>query len=63
MFDINPILVTLFANIFSDSVGCFFILSILPFAVKKLLSLSRSHSFIFAFISFILGDKSKKILL
>ena len=35
----------------------------LPFAVQKLLSLFRSHSFIFAFISFILGDKSKKILL
>ena len=60
MLDINPILVTSFTNIFPDSVGCFSILSMLPFAVQKLLSLSRSHSFIFAFISFILGDKSKK---
>ena len=30
------------------------------FAVQKLLSLIRSHSFIFAFISFALGDRSKK---
>ena len=33
------------------------------FAVQKLLSLSRSHLFIFVFISIILGDRSKKILL
>ena len=33
------------------------------FAVQKLLSLIRSHSFIFAFISFALGESSKKILL
>ena len=30
------------------------------FAVQKLLSLSRSHLFIFAFIFFTLGDWSKK---
>ena len=30
------------------------------FAVQKLLSLIRSHLFIFAFISFVLGDWSKK---
>ena len=33
------------------------------FAVQKLLSLIRSHLFIFVFISIILGDKSKRILL
>ena len=33
------------------------------FAMQKLLSLSRSHLFIFAFISIILGDGSKKMLL
>ena len=32
-------------------------------AVQKLLSLSRSHLFIFTFISIILGDGLKKILL
>ena len=35
----------------------------IPFAVQKLLRLIRSHLFIFAFISFALGDWSKKILL
>ena len=38
-------------------------LFIIFFAVQKLWSLSRSHWFIFVFISIILGDKSKKILL
>ena len=33
------------------------------FAVQELLSLIRSHLFIFAFISYILGDRPKKILL
>ena len=33
------------------------------FAVQNLLSLIRSHLFVFAFISFTLGDRSKKILL
>ena len=58
--DINPLAVISFANIFSHSVGCLFILSMVSFAVQKLLSLIRSHLFIFAFISFALGDGSKK---
>ena len=33
------------------------------FAVQKLLSLIRSHLFIFVFVSITLGDRSKKILL
>ena len=41
----------------------FCILSMVSFVVQKLLSLIRSHLFIFAFISFALGDRSKKILL
>ena len=32
------------------------------FAVQKLLSLIRSHLFIFAFVSFALGDRFLKIL-
>ena len=52
-----------FTNIFSHSVGCLFILSLVSFAVQKLLSLIRSHVYIFAFISFVIGDASKKILL
>ena len=60
---INPLLVALFANIFFRSVGCLFILFMVSFAVQKLLSLIRSHLFIFAFISISLGERSKKILL
>ena len=60
MLDINPLLVISFANIFSHSVGCLFVLLMVSFAVQKLLRLIRSHLFIFAFISFTLGDRSKK---
>ena len=45
-----------FATIFSHSVGCLFILFMVSFAVQKLVSLIRAHMFIFAFISFALGD-------
>ena len=44
-----------FAIIFSHSEGCFFTLLIVSFVVQKLLILIRSHLFIFAFISSILG--------
>ena len=37
-----------FAIIFSHSEGCLFTLLIVPFVVQKLLSLIRSHLFIFA---------------
>ena len=60
MLDISPLLVISSANIFSHSVGHLFILWMVSFAVQKLLSLIRSHLFIFAFISFVPGDKSKK---
>ena len=49
-----------FANFSLDSIDCFFILLMVPFAVQKLLNLIRSHLFIFAFISFALRDWSKK---
>ena len=45
-----------FTIIFSYSEGCLFTLLIVSFVVQKLLSLIRSHLFIFAFISFTLGD-------
>ena len=54
--------VTSFTNIFSQSVSSLFILFIVSFAVQKLLSLSRSHLFIFDFISISLGDRLTKIL-
>ena len=47
-------------NIFSNSVDCLFILFMVSFAVEKLLSLIRSHLFIFIF--FTLGGGSKKTL-
>ena len=56
MLDINPLLVTSFANIFSYSISCLFVLLMVSFAVQKLVSLIRSHLFIFVFISIALGD-------
>ena len=54
-FEINSLSIALFAIIFSNSEGCLFTLLIVSFVVQKLLSLIRSHLFIFAFISNILG--------
>ena len=55
--------VTSFANIFSHSVGCLFILFRVCFAVQKLLSLIKSHLFIFVFIVSTLRGGSEKMLL
>ena len=63
ILEINALLVTTFTNIFYDSAGCFFILFMGSFAVQKLLSLIRSHLFIFILISIALRDESKKMLL
>ena len=48
ILEINSLSVTSFANIFSQSVGCLFILFIVSFVVQELLSLIRSHLFVFA---------------
>ena len=48
---------------FSHSVCCVFIFCVFFFAVQKLLSLMRSHLFIFGFISITLKDRLKKKLL
>ena len=58
IFEINYLSVASFAIIFSHSEGCLFTLLIHPFVVQKHLSLIRSHLFIFAFISNILGGGS-----
>ena len=63
ILEINPLSVVSFANIFSHSEGCLFLLFMVSFAVQKLLSLIKSHLFIFVFISITLGGGSKKILL
>ena len=59
--EIKPLSVTLFANIFSQSLGCFFIFFMVSFVMQALISLIRSHSFIF--ISIALGDRPKKTLI
>ena len=63
VLEIKPLSLLSFANIFSHSIGCLFILFMVSFAVQKLINLIRSHLFIFAFISFALGDRRKKTLL
>ena len=58
IFEINFLSVVSFAIIFSHSEGCLFTLLIVSFIVQKLLSLIRSHLFIFAFISITVGGRS-----
>ena len=58
ILETNPLSVVSFAIIFSHSEGCVFTLLIVSFAVKKLLSLIRSHLFIFVFISITPGGGS-----
>ena len=50
ILEIKPLLVASFANTSSPSVGCLFILFMASFAVQKLVTLIRSHFFIFAFV-------------
>ena len=61
--EINSLSVVSFTIISSHYEGCLFTLLIVSFAVEKLLSLIRSHLFIFVFISVTLEVGSKKILL
>ena len=62
ILEINPLSIDSFANIFSHSEGCLFVLFMVSFAVQKLWSFIRSHLFIFVFISISLGGGSKRIL-
>ena len=52
-----------FANIFSHSEVCLFVLFMVSFAVQKLLGLIRSYLLIFVFIFITVGGGSKKMLL
>ena len=63
ILEIDPLSVVSFANIFSHPDSCLFVLFMVSFAVQKLLSLIKSHLFIFVFNSVTLGGGSKKILL
>ena len=60
ILEINPLSIDSFANIFSHSEGCLFTLFVVSFAVQKLLSLIRSHLFIFAFISIALRRSEER---
>ena len=57
ILEINSSLVS-FAIIFSHSEGCLFTLLIVSFVVQNLLSLIRSHLFIFVFVSITLRGGS-----
>ena len=62
-WEINPLSLVSFANIFSHSEGSLSVFLMVSFAVQKLLSLIRSHvPSIFLFICINLGGGSKKIL-
>ena len=50
ILEINPLSVASFANIFSHSVGGLFVLFMVSLDAQKLISVIRSHLFIFAFI-------------
>ena len=65
ILEIKLLLVTLFANIFSQSVGCLFVVVVFYgfLCCIKLVSLIRFHLFILAFISIALGEWPKKMLL
>ena len=58
ILEIDYLSVASFVIIISHSEGCLFNLLIVPFVVQKLLSLIRSHLFIFGFIYNILGGGS-----
>ena len=56
ILEIKPLSVVSFETIFSHSVSYLFVFFLFSFAVQKLVSLIRSHWFIFALISVALGD-------
>ena len=58
IFEINSLSVDSFAITFCHSKGCLFTLVIVSFVVQKLLSLIRSHLFIFVSLSITLGGGS-----
>ena len=62
ILDMNPLSDTLFANTFSHSVCCLFVLWMVTFAVENLFSWMESHWFILLFFP-LLEKNNKKILL
>ena len=60
MLDINPLMVMILRNIFSHSVDCLFILSMVSFTMQKLLNLIKSHLFLFCFYDLYFRRQSQK---
>ena len=56
ILEIKPFLDVSFANIFSHSISCLFVVIMVSFAMQKLVGLIRYYLFIFAFIFIALGD-------
>ena len=56
ILEIRPLSVASFETTFFHSASCLFVFFLVSFAVQKLVSLIRSHQFIFALISVALGD-------
>uniref|UniRef100_A0A8D1IKB4 Uncharacterized protein n=1 Tax=Sus scrofa TaxID=9823 RepID=A0A8D1IKB4_PIG len=56
ILEMKPLSFASFETIFSHSVICLLVFFLVSFAVPKLVSLMRSHGFIFALISIALGD-------
>ena len=63
ILEINPLSVASFANIFSHSEDCLYVLFMVSFAVQKVLSFIRFYLFIFGFVSISLAGGSKRNLL
>ena len=61
ILEIKPLSVASFETIFSHSVSCLSVFFLVSLAVQKLVSLLRSHWFIFALISVVLGDLTEKL--
>ena len=51
LLEIKPLSVASTETLFSHSISCLFVCFLVSFALQKLVSLNRSHWFIFAFIS------------
>ena len=56
ILEIRPLSVVSFETIFSHSVNCLYVFFLVSSAEQKLVSLIRSHWFIFSLISVALGD-------
>ena len=59
ILEIKPLSIVSFANIFSHSIGCLFILFIVSFAMQKLVSFIRSHLFLLSFLLLWAADLRK----